>query len=265
VAGSAVGEDAGQQLLGRGVKVELPMSGGGVQQLQVGAPELGLGPADVSAQVGELLQRLAELRASLQETANAVGVPQNLESTAAAGRDVLASMSDTLDTQLAAAQENVSAGQAVLQTLRRDLDVAMGDSRIQLLVFLALFLAFFIIPVVVSGLYDKAVDVAKSVQQSWREAEKGEDNVISSVWDFAKDLTAGQLAEKAEKERAENEAKESARWLEFILPWWLKDQTLADLEPRRGEENVTLELLLLAVLCLIMFSFAINTESFLAP
>ncbi len=109
-------------------------------------------------------------------------------------------------------------------------------------------------------------DFVQGLKSSWIEAESGEEDVLKSVWDFAKDVTAGQLLDPRAKQTLEGQEAEKAGKKPRRLPGFVRYyQPYDDLLPKEGNENIQLELLLLSTSSLIVFLWAMNKSSFLAP
>ena len=82
------------------------------------------------------------------------------------------------------------------------------------------------------------------------------------MWDFAKDLTAGQLvdprADETEQERSNGPPRRAPGFVRYY-------KNYDDLVPKEGDENITLELLLLSASSLLVFVWALGTSPFLQP
>lgn len=121
-----------------------------------------------------------------------------------------------------------------------------------------------------AGLYSFCQRYVEDLKASWKEAEQGEENVLESVWDLAKDLTAGHLADnKLASDELQDLVDEDPllnRIKKALTPdWFTWFQPREDLKPMEGNENITLELGLLTLAFFWVFIWALNSENFLSP
>uniref|UniRef100_A0A061RZF7 Uncharacterized protein n=1 Tax=Tetraselmis sp. GSL018 TaxID=582737 RepID=A0A061RZF7_9CHLO len=162
------------------------------------------------------------------------------------------------------------------------LSIALGDSRVQLLVAatlvgIVIFAILFVLGCVVAVNWVRST--ASNLRTAWDEAEEGEEDVIGSIWDYTRDIARGRFSEGRRDGSAslseepwedpqdppgggEEDAGGGGRRRGWIT--W-RGRSYEDLQPQAEEESVALGLGVTSMVFFFVFVWAITTDFFLVP